>query len=1069
MRFVSVAERELRAAARRPTTYRLRWYTAVGLFLLLLWVGLAWGGFRRTGGGSMFEGLTVVVFIYCLLVGATSAADCLSRERREGTLGLLFLTNLTSAEIIAGKLCAVLLSAAYPLLAVFPILALPVLMGGISGMQLFCTVLALLNGIFYGVAAGMLASALCVKPFPAVTLATGLVLFGGLGLAGLAAMLQEFAATKPFGDMVAIWSPLSTLLMALETRKTPGLFWVSLVGVAAVAWTWLALVTWWVARSWRDRPSRRIIARGPTVAQTRRSETRRAARKVRRERLLAINPMLWLANRSRAALTGFTLLAVAVVVLALAGLAPFFAAVVKAGAMSGVVGLMIAWIIATLALHLLAVYFAAMSAAQRLAEDRQTGSLELILSTPTTEREISRGLWLAFARRMALPAVLVVLAHGVLLWLIALVAFIESVDNLSAGSTTGRLLWDLLLGRSVAGLSQAWAITMMLRVSLLALILLLTVWVTLGWVGRWLGVRLRHPAFAPLAAIALVFAPPAIGFGVFAFALEEWGFFRLPEQRGIPLMFFFAFAFGMLHCLLASVWAASRLREDLRPLVGGGLERRPRWWLPRWRTVRRMAVATAAVAMAFALLLGGAFWYQSLRARWDWRQFQAELRQQGRTLELAAVLPPAAPAEENFAQSPAFEELLRTASGGASGNARGRLHQLARLDASPGANSDLSVWPQQKSLDLSAYAIRITQGTVTPAGSSRRAAAGAVLRALAAHEALLAEVAKESAARPRFQPATNAGMPAVLEQDTAALRAMATAQFLFEVRACARLADGNAEGAAADVLAGLRLADLARQALSVDGAQHSRTLTARALQPLWEGVSAHQWKDADLAAFQTALQRFDFLADHTNAVRRLVLAHLEQWRPVAEQGPKRVSVRQVGGFVRRSEWDWQPRAWWLDYCIQLHRAGDLLIADVDPVARKVNVVYRWSELQGLPLDHFSQQVLQPSWWGSSPMTVSGAQTAVHQALAACALERYRLARGTYPEKLEALVPEFLPELPVDCARGQPLFYQRESPDRFRLLGFGQNRQNDQGKTGTDDGLWGFPAAPTNAPAVNRPK
>jgi hypothetical protein len=42
---------------------------------------------------------------------------------------------------------------------------------------------------------------------------------------------------------------------------------------------------------------------------------------------------------------------------------------------------------------------------QRLAEDKQTGALELILSTPTTERTISRGLWMAYGRRMLFPVI----------------------------------------------------------------------------------------------------------------------------------------------------------------------------------------------------------------------------------------------------------------------------------------------------------------------------------------------------------------------------------------------------------------------------------------------------------------------------------------------------------------------------------------------------------------------------------------------------------------------------------------------------------------------------------------
>ena len=78
------------------------------------------------------------------------------------------------------------------------------------------------------------------------------------------------------------------------------------------------------------------------------------------------------------------------------------------------VGYLFAWLWTGLAIHALVLYYAAMSASQRLAEDKQTGALELILCTPTTERTISRGLWLAYGRKMLFPALLAVLVHCVL-------------------------------------------------------------------------------------------------------------------------------------------------------------------------------------------------------------------------------------------------------------------------------------------------------------------------------------------------------------------------------------------------------------------------------------------------------------------------------------------------------------------------------------------------------------------------------------------------------------------------------------------------------------------------------
>ncbi len=133
MRFLSVAERELRAAARQKATYRTRWITAAIFFALLVWLLWVFNGFRnRRAAPEVFEVFSILTFGYCLITGTAWTADCISSERRDGTLGLLFLTNLNSGEIIAGKLCSSALASVYALFAIFPMLALPLLMGGIT-------------------------------------------------------------------------------------------------------------------------------------------------------------------------------------------------------------------------------------------------------------------------------------------------------------------------------------------------------------------------------------------------------------------------------------------------------------------------------------------------------------------------------------------------------------------------------------------------------------------------------------------------------------------------------------------------------------------------------------------------------------------------------------------------------------------------------------------------------------------------------------------------------------------------------------------------------------------------
>jgi hypothetical protein len=88
------------------------------------------------------------------------------------------------------------------------------------------------------------------------------------------------------------------------------------------------------------------------------------------------------------------------------------------------------------------------------------------------------------------------------------------------------------------------------------------------------------------------------------------------------------------------------------------------------------------------------------------------------------------------------------------------------------------------------------------------------------------------------------------------------------------------------------------------------------------------------------------------------------------------------------------------------------------------------------------------------------QTEINQALIACALERFRIARGDYPETLDALVPQFLDTIPHDVIGGQPLHYHRGVGGTFVLYSIGWNGRDDGGVRGkpwpNTDGDWVWP-------------
>jgi ABC-type transport system involved in multi-copper enzyme maturation permease subunit len=160
MNTVPVIYRELRAGARHQFTYWLR-VIGAGAAMVMALSFVARDGLRATDGAELFQLLhaTLQGAIWALV--PLLAADCLSRERREGTLGLLFLTPLRAVDIVLAKSLAHGLRALTLLLAVLPVMALPLLMGGVSWQQATSSLCLHAGATTLAFAAGLLASALC--------------------------------------------------------------------------------------------------------------------------------------------------------------------------------------------------------------------------------------------------------------------------------------------------------------------------------------------------------------------------------------------------------------------------------------------------------------------------------------------------------------------------------------------------------------------------------------------------------------------------------------------------------------------------------------------------------------------------------------------------------------------------------------------------------------------------------------------------------------------------------------------------------------------------------------------
>ena len=161
MNALPVIVRELRTEARHPLNYWLRVLGAGVMLVMAIFVVLHLDGNIGGKGGVMFGVLQPTLFSLTWLLVPIMTCDCISRERREGTLGLLFLTPLRPVDVGLAKALSGILRAFTLILAMLPVIAIPLLLGGVSGPDLLRAALMDIMALIGAIAAGLLASSRC--------------------------------------------------------------------------------------------------------------------------------------------------------------------------------------------------------------------------------------------------------------------------------------------------------------------------------------------------------------------------------------------------------------------------------------------------------------------------------------------------------------------------------------------------------------------------------------------------------------------------------------------------------------------------------------------------------------------------------------------------------------------------------------------------------------------------------------------------------------------------------------------------------------------------------------------
>ncbi|MFL6266854.1 MAG: ABC transporter permease [Actinomycetes bacterium] len=391
---------EWRTASRRWQGYALR---SLLVLLLLLGLSAVWLGHHDGTGelsvrqlaeiGRGFYAVTTLILLGLVGLAAPAAAAgaiCLDKDR--GNLTLLFSTDLTDAEIVLGKLAARLVPVLGLIACAAPVQALATLLGGVDPAMPTGAILVCLACAVFGCTLALTLSVWGRKTHEVLlaTYAFGICwLLSAPIWAGLVWMLPWWArpAWLPGSLALVPYNPVFLALSPLSAGGPPGL---GPMGLGAQArFCALGLLTSALlaaAATWRIRAV--VIRQAGRGEATRRGPLARLARLLPSPSLDG-NPVLWREwHRRRPSRWSVAVWGLFGVLSGGFSLWVIVEALNRALPGAPGIGGVISGVHVSAGLLLLSI-----SAVTSLAEERQRGSLDVLLATPLSTRSIVLGKW----------------------------------------------------------------------------------------------------------------------------------------------------------------------------------------------------------------------------------------------------------------------------------------------------------------------------------------------------------------------------------------------------------------------------------------------------------------------------------------------------------------------------------------------------------------------------------------------------------------------------------------------------------------------------------------------------
>jgi hypothetical protein len=437
-----------------------------------------------------------------------------------------------------------------------------------------------------------------------------------------------------------------------------------------------------------------------------------------------------------------------------------------------------------------------------------------------------------------------------------------------------------------------------------------------------------------------------------------------------------------------------------------------------WRRMRRLLLASATVITLLAIFYAVEDW----RGQRDWEAYKAKQKQAGLPFTTEDLQPPPVPDDQNFAMTPSLAMNRQQGKNTIYGKVgRDVLSLMVNYDGG--------------------LLARLGTGQLIDLNELAKPWTGAELvDAMKQYDPVLDEFTAASR-RPAARFPENFSLLGVFDLTR-----------VFQLRAVMELANGQTDRAADDVVTMFRIGRHLTQGdtLTVQLISCADSLGGAAV--LQYGLAQHLWADEQLSEMQAVLEQIDYVA----ALERGFQEEQVKFNEVNLGGMRggdglakpflNMYAHSKSPALINLLWALLPSGWVDENLINYNQYFSGLVSVMNVTTHQFDV----EKLKSLDFDRkytharpytFLANIAEINFFG----IMQGGAIDIERldlVKVACALERYRLANGKLPEKLDELTPQFMAKIPTNVMTGGPLHYQRLEDGHYLLFAAGWDTKED---------------------------